>query len=115
MPHRFSGALARQPTLPSPRHIRRAIDFMQANLSQSISISDIAQASQVGIRSLQEGFKRFKGMSPMAYLANLRLEAVHRDLIMANSATTVAAIAQKWGFTHQGRFSGDYRKNGRNG
>ncbi|MFW8584037.1 helix-turn-helix domain-containing protein [Rhizobium beringeri] len=70
---------------------------MQANLSQSISISDIAQASQVGIRSLQEGFKRFKGMSPMAYLANLRLEAVHRDLIMANSATTVAAIAQKWG------------------
>ncbi|MGO4486730.1 AraC family transcriptional regulator [Rhizobium sp. 2TAF27] len=110
VPHRFSGALARQPTLPSPPHIRRAIDFMQANLSQSISISDIAQASQVGIRSLQEGFKRFKGMSPMAYLANLRLEAVHRDLIMANSATTVAAIAQKWGFTHQGRFSGDYRK-----
>ncbi|NTF90100.1 AraC family transcriptional regulator [Agrobacterium rhizogenes] len=110
VPHRFSGALARQPALPSPRHIRRAIDFMQANLSQPISIGDIAQASQVGIRSLQEGFKRFKGMSPMAYLANLRMEAAHRDLIMANPATSVAAIAQKWGFTHLGRFSGDYRK-----
>lgn len=110
VPHRFSGALARQPALPSPRHIRRAIDFMQANLSQPISISDVAEASQVGIRSLQEGFKRFKGMSPMAYLAKLRMEAAHRDLTRANSATSVAAIAQKWGFTHLGRFSGDYRK-----
>ncbi|MGO8572777.1 hypothetical protein ACC870_38150, partial [Rhizobium ruizarguesonis] len=64
----------------------------QANLSQSISISDIAQASQVGIISLQEGFKRFKGMSPMAYLANLLLEAVHRDLIMANSAAAPARL-----------------------
>lgn len=110
LPHRFSAALNRGEWLPSPRHVKRAVDFMQANLSNPISMEEIACAAGIGIRSLQEGFKRFKGTSPSNYLTQLRMEAVHRDL-MKDQTASISEIARKWGFRHMGRFSSDYRRN----
>ncbi len=110
VPHRFSAALGQGEWLPSPRHVKRAVDFMHANLSAPISMTDIAQAAGIGVRSLQEGFKQFKGTSPISYLARLRMEAAHRDLVNADQRMSVAEIARKWGFRHMGRFSNDYRK-----
>ncbi|WP_034815326.1 AraC family transcriptional regulator [Ensifer sp. BR816] len=110
VPHRFSSALKQGEWLPSPRHVKRAVDFMHANLCATISMPDIAQAAGIGVRSLQEGFKRFKGTSPINYLAQLRMEAAHRELVEADQALSVADIARKWGFRHMGRFSHDYRE-----
>ncbi|OAP39908.1 AraC family transcriptional regulator [Sinorhizobium glycinis] len=110
VPHRFSAALTEGEWLPSPRHVKRAVDFMHANLSAPISMTDIAEAAGIGVRSLQEGFKRFKGASPISYLAQLRMEAAHRDLLNADQRLSVAEIARKWGFRHMGRFANDYRK-----
>jgi transcriptional regulator GlxA family with amidase domain len=46
----------------------------------------------------------------MAYLRDLRLRRAHEDLRAADpSATTVAAIARRWGFAHMGRFAQDYQ------
>lgn len=109
VPHRFSHELARAAPSPAPRHVKRAIDFMQANLSRPISLDDIAAACQVSVRSLQKGFKDFKMTTPMAYLQHLRLEAAHRELQQASPALTVAAIALKWGFGHMGRFALEYK------
>ncbi|GEC35727.1 helix-turn-helix domain-containing protein [Sinorhizobium fredii] len=110
VPHRFSAALSQGEWLPSPRHVKRAVDFMHANLRAPISMSDIAEAAGIGVRSLQEGFKRFKGTSPISYLAQLRMEAAHRDLLEADQRVSVAEIARKWGFRHMGRFANEYRK-----
>ncbi|WP_240545074.1 AraC family transcriptional regulator [Sinorhizobium fredii] len=110
VPHRFSGALSQGEWLPSPKHVKRAVDFMHANLRAPISMSDIAGAAGIGVRSLQEGFKRFKGTSPISYLAQLRMEAAHRDLLEADQSVSVAEIARKWGFRHMGRFATEYRK-----
>lgn len=109
IPHRFSDALIRGTLAPAPRHVRRAIDFMRANLSQPITIGDMAKASNVSVRSLQKGFRDFRTTTPMAYLQHLRLEAAHRELQDAAPGLTVAAIALKWGFTHLGRFAVDYK------
>ncbi|NTH16766.1 AraC family transcriptional regulator [Agrobacterium rhizogenes] len=109
VPHRFSDELARTAPSPSPRHVKRAIDFMQANLSHPISLADIAAACHVSVRSLHKGFREFKLTTPVAYLQHLRLEAAHRDLQQAPAGLTVAAIALKWGFTHMGRFAADYK------
>jgi len=111
VPHRFSEALARiaPAPAPAPRHVRRAIDFMQANLMRPLSIADMAAVCNVSVRSLQKGFRDFKMTTPMAYLQHLRLEAAHRELQEATPGLTVAAIALKWGFTHFGRFAVDYR------
>lgn len=109
VPHRFSGELARAAPSPAPRHVKRAIDFMHANLSRPISLGDIADACQVSVRSLQKGFKDFKMTTPMTYLQHLRLEAAHKELQQASPALSVAAIALKWGFGHMGRFAVDYK------
>ncbi|PDT83224.1 AraC family transcriptional regulator [Sinorhizobium sp. BJ1] len=110
VPHRFSAALSQGEWLPSPKHVKRAVDFMHANLCAPISMTDIAGAAGIGVRSLQEGFKRFKGTSPISYLAQLRMEAAHRDLLQADQRVSVAEIARKWGFRHMGRFATEYRK-----
>ncbi|APG88219.1 thc operon regulatory protein ThcR (plasmid) [Sinorhizobium americanum CCGM7] len=110
VPHRFSTALNQGEWLPSPRHVKRAVDFMHANLAGPMSMTDIAEAAGIGVRSLQEGFKRFKGTTPISYLTQLRMEAAHRDLLKADQRISVAEIARKWGFRHMGRFATEYRK-----
>lgn len=109
LPHRLSKELCRVAS-PMPRHVRRAIDFMKANLHESMTLHDIALAANVGTRTLQEGFKRFKMTTPMAYLQYLRLDAVHRDLTQAQPGRTVSDIAVTWGFTHLSRFAAEYRR-----
>ncbi|MGC4792182.1 helix-turn-helix transcriptional regulator [Micromonospora sp. DT178] len=49
--------------------------------------------------------------TPMRYVRQIRLERAHRDLQAADPSTgvTVTMIARRWGFTHLGRFSTDYR------
>jgi len=45
----------------------------------------------------------------MSYLQRW-LEAVHKDLSLGEVDSSVKAVALKWGFTHMGRFSAQYRK-----
>ncbi|MEY9830721.1 helix-turn-helix domain-containing protein [Sinorhizobium fredii] len=109
LPHRHTSELNRR-TSPMPRHVKRAVEFMRANLSKPLTIQEIALASGSGIRSLQDGFRRFKQTTPSSYLQYLRLDAVHQELLQAKSSQTVCDIARKWGFSHFGRFAADYRK-----
>ena len=109
LPHRFSAEMHR-PVNPLPRHVKRAVEFMEANLSKPLSLQEIAAGCGVSLRTLHQGFRQFKETTPMAYLQHLRLEAVHQELLQAKSGQTVADIAIKWGFTHMGRFAADYRK-----
>jgi transcriptional regulator GlxA family with amidase domain len=109
LPHRFTEELHR-PFYPLPRHVKRAIEFMEANLSKPLSIQDIAGGCGVSVRTLHQGFRQFKVTTPIAHLQHLRLEAVHKELRYAEPGQTVAEIALKWGFTHMGRFASDYRK-----
>ncbi len=47
----------------------------------------------------------------MAYLRRVRLALARADLVAAEPARdTVTAIAHRWGFHHQGRFSAAYRE-----
>ncbi|WP_373415082.1 AraC family transcriptional regulator [Ensifer aridi] len=109
VPHRLSSEMARTGSSPIPRHVKRAIEFMRANLSAPVTMQQLAAACGVSARTLQQSFRQFKMTTPMAYLHHLRLEAAHRELIQANPGQTVADIALKWGFIHLGRFAADYR------
>jgi transcriptional regulator GlxA family with amidase domain len=58
------------------------------------------------VRSLQQGFKRHLGMSPMSYLREVWLRRAHQTLLTADpSVVTVASVAYDWGFTNLGRFA----------
>ena len=49
----------------APRDVKRAFDFMQANLDQPITITDIVRASGVPGRTLFKHFKDCRGTSPI--------------------------------------------------
>lgn len=59
--------------MPTPRHVRRAVDWIHAHIGETIHLEDLTIASLVSIRSLQAGFKRQYGISPMAYVLRMRL------------------------------------------
>jgi AraC-like DNA-binding protein len=108
-PHNYSDALRRLDRPLKICDVRRAIDFMQANLDQPIALSDIAAASRVPGRTLFKHFRDVEGSSPMRYLRNARFSKVRDALAHAAPDESVTDIATRWGFTHMGRFSIEYR------
>jgi AraC-like DNA-binding protein len=86
--------------------VRTAVDVIEAEAHLPLTLSSIAARSQVSVRSLQQGFKRHLGMSPMSYLREVRLRRAHQTLLESDPSTvTVASIAYDWGFTNLGRFA----------
>ena len=94
-----------------PAAIRRAISYMEENVAQSITLEDIARASRLSPRGLQDAFVRILGTSPTRYLRGLRMEGVRADLQKADptAGDTVLAISHRWGFVHPARFAASYR------
>lgn len=99
------------PDRPSPAGVRRAVAFMEGHLAEDIDLARIAAAARMSPRGLQAAFRREHGTTPMGRLRELRLEAVHADLVAADPSTgaTVGAIAARWGFAHPGRLASAYR------
>jgi AraC-like DNA-binding protein len=91
--------------------VRRGRDYIEAHADQPLTVADIARACGVGVRGLQHGFRRAMDITPTEYLHHVRLRYAHRDLLVADPATTtVEAIAHRWGFPHRGRFAARYRE-----
>ncbi len=105
------GLLRPQDAYVSPVHVRRAQDYIGANLLNPVSLADIAEAAGVSARTLTRAFQDRHGTSPIAYLRQLRLESAQRELLAADpAAETVTNVALKYGFYDPGRFATYYRK-----
>lgn len=102
--------VAETPAPPS-KTISRAIEYMRAHLHETITPADVASAVHVSVRALQEGFRKHLGTTPMTHLRDLRLDAVHTELLTAvPGQSNVSEIAHQWGVSHMGRFARDYRE-----
>lgn len=105
-------AYLRGPGYAAPATVRRAIAFIDGHASLPITVTDIAGATGVGARALQNAFHQHLGVTPMAYLRRARLEGAHRDLLAADPTigATVADVALRWGFVKADRFAAAYRQ-----
>jgi AraC-like DNA-binding protein len=59
---------------------------------------------------LIQHFRDFKGTSPMRYLRAARYQKVRETLRRAEPEESITEIAARWGFSHLGRFSVEYRR-----
>ncbi len=109
-PHNYSAALRNSGRQVAPAHVRRAEAFIRARAQEPIGTAEIVEAAGVPRRTLYDGFKRFRGTSPMNYLRAVRMEGARQDLLRERGGGNITHIAMKWGFTHLGRFSIDYKK-----
>jgi transcriptional regulator GlxA family with amidase domain len=109
-PNNYSELLRIRERSLSPRDLRRALNYMEANLGAPITIADIAEASRVAGRTLFQHFEEFLGTSPMRYLRDARFAKVRGALQQSQPGESVAQVAGKCGFSHLGRFAIEYRK-----
>jgi AraC-like DNA-binding protein len=107
--HSYRATLEHEATEPRPRAIRAAIEVIESEAHQPLTVSALAERSYVSVRSLQQGFRAHIGTTPMAYLRQVRLRRAHHDLRDSDpSIDTVASVAFRWGFTNLGRFAAAY-------
>jgi AraC-like DNA-binding protein len=110
-PHNYSAKLARPRPSVAPVNLRRAIELIDGDPMSVFGVSDVARAATLGVRALEDGFRRHIGTSPMAYVRKVRMARAHEELRRLDpTTTTAAAVARRWGFHHYGRFSGAYRQ-----
>jgi len=109
-PHRFREQYDRTGEACAPYYVRRAEDYVRAHWREPIAIGDLAQAANVSVRSLFNGFRRFRNATPMAYVKALRLDLAHGELLRADSSEkSVTGIALACGFTHMSKFARDFQ------
>ncbi len=89
--------------------IRRATDYIGANLTDAISIKNVGDAAATSLSRLERAFRSELGLTPSQYVLARRLDAARNRLLRKNG-TSVAAVAFDCGFNHLGRFSGAYRR-----
>jgi transcriptional regulator GlxA family with amidase domain len=106
-----STAFSRPAPSADPLAVRRAQDYMAANVERALSMVEIAAASGVSLRSLQDAYRKARGVTLGEGLLMLRLERFHRSLIASKGkGVSVADAAFASGFGHLGRAAAAYRE-----
>ncbi|MGB4062509.1 MAG: AraC family transcriptional regulator [Azonexus sp.] len=99
-----------QQEISFPRYVRRVEEYMEANCHLPITLDSLVAISGVSGRSLFASFQKFKGVTPMNHLRNIRMSRVRRELESSAAGESVTEIATRWGFYELGRFAGAYKK-----
>ena len=91
--------------------MRLAVTYIETHAGEDLCLLDIARAALITPRALQYAFRRNLDITPLGYLRRVRLDRAHIDLLNADptGGDTVASIAMRWYFLHQGNFAAAYR------
>lgn len=92
------------------RVLERARAYILANLSEPMSVDEIASAAGASRRTLFRAFDEILDETPRTFVRRLRLHRIRRDLADGpERACTIALIANEWGMSDLGRMAGWYR------
>ena len=94
----------------APRHVRRAIDWIDKHIAEPMPIEAVAAAAGVSIRGLQTGFRGHLGVTPLAYITEARLRKARTDLQTGSRRSTIRDIAKGCGFSSVKTFGEHYRQ-----
>ena len=92
-------------SLADSRRVRRVEEFFRDRAKDPVTLIEAAACAGCSVRALQLAFRRCRGMTPMAALRRIRLEAARAALAGADGPASVHAIAAEYGFTNPGRFA----------
>ena len=99
------------PSFAVPRDVRLAVAYMRRALTQRIAATELAQLCGVPERTLHRHFLVFLGHAPLVQFRRMRLAAAREALLApGDGRASVTDTATRFGFTHLGRFAGEYRR-----
>ncbi len=90
--------------------VSRAEEFMEANVGQPISMSDVAAACDCSRTKLFLAFKRERAWTPLQFLVRRRMEWARRTLLAPTDGMTVTKISLDCGYASVSRFAQEYRR-----
>lgn len=88
--------------------LRRALDYIDANLGRELRVDQLARVAGAAARSFARAFKRRTGETPYAYVLRRRLERA-RDAVVAGDEP-IFAIAARLGFADQAHLTRLFRR-----
>ncbi|MCL4182119.1 MAG: AraC family transcriptional regulator [Burkholderiaceae bacterium] len=110
-PNTYTEDLWRPAPPIAPHCVKRAEEYIRAHADRPMTIVELAEYAGASTRALYAGFQNFRSVSPMAFLKAVRLERVREELMSGSARReTVTAIAMRWGFSHLGHFTADYKR-----
>lgn len=92
----------------SKQQLRQAIDYIQAHLSEKLSLNDIANELGISQYYFCYLFKRSTGMSPHQFLIRQRVERAKH--LLRQPERTVTSVAMDCGFANQSHFARCFRQ-----
>ncbi len=111
-PGTSAAADALRPSRPGrilePFYVKRADRYLRESTHHKLTTDALAALCGVSTRTLQLGFRQFRGVSPVAHARNLRLERSHLALKAGDGS--VSEIAMRHGFGSLTTFSIEYRR-----
>lgn len=93
---------------PDTVRIEKMFYFIQSHYSDSINLTDIASAADIGERECLRCFKRTIGDSPIQYLLKYRL--MQSASMLQNSTADISEIATACGFDYSSYYSKQFRR-----
>ena len=99
--------VARGASLPRWR-LRRAIDFIEANLANPIGLAEVAASTGLTRMHFAAQFRSTTGYSPHTYLLRRRLE--HAQMLLRSSEFSVLNVALSCGFSSHAHFTAVFKR-----
>ncbi len=89
----------------------RAFEVLSARKTSAMTLPELCTLLNAPARSIQRGFKKIYGTSPLDYHSIYRLNCV-RNYLMQNATEQgeLTALSRYYGFNHLGRFSKHYKE-----
>jgi AraC family transcriptional regulator len=91
-----------------PRKLKQAIAYINAQLAEDLSIAAIANELEMSQYYFSRLFKQSIGISPYQYVMQQRIERAQS--LLQTTSLSVAAIAQRVGFSNQNQLTTQFRK-----
>lgn len=96
----------------SPANLRLIKDFIQSNLTNDLTLSDLANLVHLSPRHFCRCFSAATGLPPYRYILNARIDLA--KMMLMNTHRSITEIALDLGFSSTSHFSDAFRKvNGR--
>lgn len=92
----------RRPTL-SAKWLFEVQTYVEANLSTSLNISDLAKIAGIRMTLFTREFKSSTGMTPHQFIIRSRINQA--KFLLRNSSAPIATIAKSCGFANQGHLT----------
>lgn len=90
-----------------PRTVKSAIQFMHSRTAESINLEEVSKSAGVGLYHLIRLFRKHLGMTPHAYLTQIRIS---KSLQLLRNGTPISQIALEVGFADQAHFTKRFKQ-----